>query len=135
MFKASILAFVSLIMVGCSTSLTATDEHQRVISHIKVEVRGKQAEDRPTMISVCKGFSLSEKQVLDFFAHAASITELDPNSRYNILPCYSSGTANINNEKYNWTIRSGGIGEFFNDREKFIKICGKKCCSKVTNIC
>ncbi len=135
MLKTLVFYLVTLIMLGCAASPTAKDEQQRVISHVQVEVRGKQAEDRPTMESVCKGFALSEKQVRDFFAHAASISEIEPNSRYNILPCYSSGTAKINHEKYNWTIRSGGVGEFYNDKDKIIKICGKNCCTKVTNIC
>ena len=135
MFKTWVLSIIASIMLGCSAGPTAMDEQQRVISQIKVEVHGKQIESRPTMTSVCKGFVLSEKQVRDFFAHAASINEPESNSRYDILPCYSSGTAKINNQKYNWTIRSGGVGEFYNDKDKFIKICGKNCCHKVTHIC
>jgi hypothetical protein len=133
--KTLLLFILSWLLLSCASGPRATDEYQRVISHIKVELRGKNLEERPTMVSVCTGFALTEKQVLDFFAHAATIAEPEPNSRYNLLPCYSSGTARINNEEYKWTIRSGGIGEFYNDKDKIIKICGKHCCTKVANIC
>lgn len=105
------------------------------ISHIDVVYRGKNLDNRPQMASVCKGFFLSDKQVKAFYYNAARINEKEPGKKYEILPCYSTGTAYIYGVKYNWVIRAGGVGEFYNDKDRFIKICGKKCCSKVKRIC
>jgi len=87
------------------------------------------------MSTVCKGFFMSPDLVKDFYTHAALIRDTSKNARYEILPCFATGTAYIYGEKYTWIIRAGGIGEFFNETNRFTKICGKQCCSKVKNIC
>jgi hypothetical protein len=123
-------------LLGCSTPDVVTlDEHQLGISSITIEQLGKPLADRPTMVSVCSGFLLSENQVRDFFKYANYIKESTPSPYYQKLPCYSSGTAKINEQTYQWVIHAGGIGEFYNDTDRFVKVCGKNCCNKVANIC
>lgn len=127
--------FIGVSLAACSAGPSVTDDHQLTMSHVSVEERGKNLDARPNMVSVCKGFLLSDKQVLDFFEHAYYIKENTPDDPYKRLPCFSSGTAMINNDEYHWIIRAGGIGEFFNDTSRFVKICGKHCCDKVPGIC
>ena len=105
------------------------------ISHIDVEHRGKHNTQREHMAAVCKGFFMSAEKVKKFYDHAALIRDKGKNKTYEMLPCYATGSAYIYGEKYTWIIRAGGIGEFFNDKNRFTKICGKKCCNKVKNIC
>ena len=106
-----------------------------MISRIKIQENGATISDRPGMTDVCKGFLLSKREVQDFFVDAMHVKDARSDGSYDILPCYASGTAMINNEVYKWTIRSGGIGEFENHNEKFLKVCGKGCCEKFTGIC
>ncbi len=105
------------------------------ISHIEVITQGKHYTNRPEMKSTCKGFFMSEKKVLAFFHHAALTYEEDTEKKYKVLPCFSTGTAYLYGKIYNWIIRSGGVGEFYNEEERFVKICGIKCCSKIRGIC
>lgn len=130
------LALLSILLAGCSTPDVVTlDEHQLGISAITIEQLGKPLADRPTMVSACSGFLLTEKQIRDFFQYASYIKEPTPSPYYQKLPCYSSGTAIINKQTYQWVIHAGGIGEFYNDKDRFVKVCGKNCCNKVANIC
>jgi hypothetical protein len=117
------------------TTACSTIDKDAPISHIDVQFRGKNIDDRPQMASVCKGFYLSEQQVRDFYFNAAQIKDDDARESYELLPCYSQGTAYLYGEKYNWIIRAGGIGEFYNKHDRFVKICGINCCDKVKRIC
>lgn len=87
------------------------------------------------MESVCKGFLLSPSQVIDFYNAATQIYDKTLPQKFSILPCYSSGVAYLYGIKYNWRIRSGGFGEFYNTENHILKICGTKCCEKMTGIC
>ncbi len=124
-------------MLTCCSSIDSVtlDEHNMGISNIKIEALGKPLGDQTTLVSVCQGFLLTEKQVRDFFEYANYIKEATPSPYYEKLPCYSGGTARINGQTYKWIIHAGGIGEFSNDKDRFVKICGKNCCNKVANVC
>ena len=103
--------FLLLLCVFVITACSSIDK-SLPISHIDVLYRGKYQEQRPQMASICKGFFMTTKQVTDFYYNAARINEKEPTRKYEILPCYSTGTAYIYGEKYNWVIRAGGVGEF-----------------------
>jgi hypothetical protein len=128
---------MTLLSGGCTAPVPVLvpDTPTLAIAAIKVQQRGKNEDNRPNMMGICKGFLLTETQVRDFFNYSAFIKEPESPSRHEILPCYSSGTAMINDKLYHWVIRAGGIGEFHNDNDRFTKICGKACCSKVPGIC
>ena len=87
------------------------------------------------MQAVCKGFILSEQQVIDFYMNSETIKPADQEVNYDILPCYSSGTAYMYGIMYRWTILYGGIGIFTNENDTVIKVCGKNCCKKTNGIC
>lgn len=122
-----------LLIAACFTACSSIDK-TIPISHVEVMYRGKSNEDRPQMSSVCKGFFMSHDKVQDFFYNASRVNDAD-RKKYEILPCYAKGTAYIYGVKYNWIIRAGGVGEFYNDSDRFFKVCGKQCCKKVERIC
>ncbi len=126
-----IFSLLSLFII----TACATVNKDAPISEIDILLEGQNHEKRPQMTTVCKGFLVTEKQVADFYNNATRIPEKTFKKKHNILPCYTTGTAYLYGEKYNWIIHSGGIGEFFNDNERFIKICGKKCCEAINRIC
>ncbi len=126
------LVLLSLFIIfPCACS--SIDE-SKPISNIEVLYKGKNNTDRPQMSSVCKGFYITRDKVQEFYFSSARIKDTD-RKKYEILPCYSEGTAYLYGIKYKWIIRSGGVGEFFNDNDSFIKICGKNCCNKLERIC
>ncbi|MBI3560597.1 MAG: hypothetical protein HY080_02625 [Gammaproteobacteria bacterium] len=136
MRNTSLYSGLLLLLLGCSSAPPLfTDEHPFTISHIHVELLGKNLENQPALVNVCQGFILTEKQIHDFFVYASYIKDTNPSPYYDRLPCYSSGTALINDRKYQWIIRAGGIGEFYNDKDRFLKVCGKNCCTKVASVC
>jgi len=118
---------------GCSTGIIGDPD--KPISVITVIQEGKNNDNRPNMTTVCKGFYLTSREVYEFYLNASLVKEAGNNNKYNILPCYSSGTAAINGKLYNWTIRSGGVGIFSNENDYFVKICGINCCKKTPGIC
>lgn len=132
-----ILAYTILFLSlqGCSVPIEGVAQNGFTIANITVGKSLSTKTPAENITTVCKGFLLSKSQVRDFFVHAAYIKDTDKSNNYDILPCYSSGTALINDEEYKWTIRAGGVGEFYSEKNKFIKICGKNCCDKVSYIC
>lgn len=124
-----------LVVSGCAGQTPTPNAQGFAIANIEVEQRGRYADNRPTMMGICKGFLLKEYQVREFFDLSSLVRETAPAARYTILPCYSSGTATINGELYHWVIRAGGVGEFYNENDRFVKICGKSCCNKLPSIC
>ncbi|TQV85862.1 hypothetical protein [Aliikangiella coralliicola] len=120
----------AFIIVACS-SIDKTIP----ISYIEILNEGKHYPNRPEMAEICKGFLMSAEKVEMFYHNAALTHEKDPGDKYKVLPCFSSGTAYLYGEKYHWVIRAGGVGEFYSDNDRFVKICGIKCCDKVRGIC
>lgn len=121
---------ISYFVVACSSI-----DKSIPISYVEIITQGMYSPNRPEMESVCKGFFMSEEKVLTFYRNAALTHEKDVDKKYKVLPCFSTGVAYLYGEKYNWIIRSGGVGEFYNDHKRFVKICGIKCCSKIRGIC
>lgn len=127
--RSVLLLTFAVYLVACSSI-----DKSKPISNVEVMYRGKNTDDRPQMASVCKGFFISQEKVQNFYHHASRVNDTE-SKKYKILPCYARGTAYLYGIKYNWIIRAGGIGEFYNDSERFIKICGRQCCNKVERIC
>ena len=129
------LIFICLV-TGCAAQqpLSLTEETLE-ISKIRIDKSSKRSDGSTEMISRCSGFILSEKEVQSFLLNASRIKDDGPEKYYRILPCSATGTAVINKRKYHWVIRAGGVGEFSAGKERFIAICGKKCCEKVPGIC
>ena len=125
-----------LLVTGCAAQqpLSLTEETLE-ISKIRIDKSSKRSDGSAEMISRCSGFILSEKEIQSFLLHASRIKDDGPEKYYRILPCSATGSAVINKRKYHWVIRAGGVGEFSAGKERFIAICGKKCCEKVPGIC
>jgi len=134
MDKYKVIITTSLFLLFFLNSCSSIDKNIP-ISHVKIKQQGMHQNDRPKMANTCKGFILTEQQVLDFYIYSSLVNENLLSNKYKILPCYISGTAYIYGELFSWRIRSGGIGEFFNDNKRFLKVCGKNCCKKATGIC
>jgi hypothetical protein len=124
------------LLHGCaSDNAEIVAKDGTTISQIKITHNGDTEKSRPYMAGICKGFLLSKHEVQDFFVYADHVNLSKSNDSYDRLPCYASGTALINNQPYHWVIRSGGVGLFTNKNHRFMKICGKGCCSKVSGVC
>lgn len=134
-FKNTIkLTYISLVityilMLSACSSFFGESEQFSIIE------QGKNINTRSNMEEVCKGFYVSPSIFYDFFEYASLTHEKTINERYKSLPCYSSGFAYIEGEKFNWTIRAGGVGEFYNETKSFTKVCGINCCAKVDGVC
>lgn len=130
-----LLVQLIIAVTGCSTPHAVVSDDGYTIAKIRITENGVANKSRPNMADICKGFLLSRNDVRNFFVHAYHVGNDSTDASYDILPCYASGTATINNDAYTWIIRSGGVGEFYNKTNKIVKICGKGCCNKVSGIC
>lgn len=130
----SLLVTITLL-AGCASEKGVQANDGLTISHITVHTNGATSKSRPNMTNICKGFILSKQDVQQYFVYARHVKVPHSDKSYDILPCYASGTAEINNQAFHWIIHSGGIGEFFNKNSRFVKICGKDCCGKVAGMC
>ncbi|PKG38764.1 hypothetical protein CXF74_11740 [Psychromonas sp. Urea-02u-13] len=119
-----------LMLSACSSIFPWGDSEQFTIIE-----QGKNIDNRPNMEEVCKGFYISPSIFDAFFEYASITHEETLNERYKSLPCYSSGITYIEEEKFNWIIRAGGVGEFYNETQSFTKVCGIACCAKVDGVC
>lgn len=135
MTRTATYLLLAFLFCGCAPSQRQDSGDGLTVAKIRIDTTSKGLDGSVEMITRCSGFILSEKQVRAFLAHATRIKADEPNKYYRILPCSSTGTAVINKRKYNWVIRAGGIGEFYSDADRFIKVCGKNCCNKVPSIC
>ena len=132
----SLLTGVFLFFVSaCSSGTVVRLNDNTKISNITINLNGAAIETRPDMIETCKGFILSRSQIIDYYAHSTLVDDKTTYSKHNILPCYVSGSAIINEIRYKWKIYAGGIGEFTSDTKRFLKICGKDCCQNIPDVC
>lgn len=129
------LLFIFLVTACAAQQPLSLTEEILEISKIRIDKTSKRSDGSAEMINRCSGFILSEKEVQSFILHASRIKDDGPEKYYRILPCSATGSAVINKRKYQWVIRAGGVGEFSAGKERFIAICGKKCCEKVPGIC
>ena len=58
----------------------------------------------------CRGWNLTEAQVLSFFAQATAISPDDLRSSYSVLPCQYSGQISIGATRYQFSINIGRFG-------------------------
>ena len=132
----STIKAVQRILISCILLLiTACANHQTPVENIQITQQGQNIKNRPTMHDVCKGFHLNKSQFSHFYHNAKIVEQDELSEHYKKLPCFASGTVSLNGEHYQWIIRAGGIGEFFNETNQFTKICGIKCCDKVQGVC
>ncbi|MCP4321101.1 MAG: hypothetical protein GY951_17015 [Psychromonas sp.] len=125
------LTAISLSLLSACSSFWGFGD----VAQFEIIDQGSHIVSRPNMSDVCKGFMVTEQKFDAFFEHANITHEEDLNERYKALPCYSSGITYIDDQKYNWILRAGGVGEFFNDNKQFTKVCGVACCAKVEGVC
>lgn len=136
MYKQIFFLFIIVsLLSGCASKAAIVAEDGLTISEITIKVNGATSKSRPHMSNICKGFILTKRQVQDFFVYSEHIKDRSSDNSDDILPCYASGSAVINNKPYNWVIRSGGIGDFSDKSDHFTKVCGKGCCDKIPGIC
>lgn len=137
---ATVLAGTGLLLVtvlaGCTARPIDQPDIPVDISGIRIIPKPKPASGNVASISRCSGFSVTEKEVHHFLTHAARHRSFTPdNSSHRLLPCAATGSAVLNNRRYQWTIRAGGLGELSADKDRFNLVCGKGCCDKVPGIC
>lgn len=118
-----------LLLASCSGT---TDNKY---SEIKIISQQNSLEDTKLMKDVCQEFTLTNDQVLNYFNEATVTDEQTIHDQHDILPCYSTGSINISGDIYNWIIRAGGVGEYYNDKNKVLLVCNEKCCNKTQGIC
>ena len=58
----------------------------------------------------CRGWKLTEAQVLSFFAQATAISPDDLRSSYSVLPCQYYGQISIGATRYQFSINIGRFG-------------------------
>jgi hypothetical protein len=58
----------------------------------------------------CRGWNLTEAQVLSFFAQASAISPDELRSSYSVLPCQYSGSISIGAQRYQFSINIGRFG-------------------------
>ena len=58
----------------------------------------------------CRGWNLTEAQVLSFFAQASAISPDELRSSYSVLPCQYSGSISIGAARYQFSINIGRFG-------------------------
>lgn len=125
-----------ILMIAAPFLLAAcTGTVSKSYSDIKITSQQNSLEETNLMKDVCQQFKLTEGQVLNYFREASVTDEATIHAEYNILPCYSTGKINISGKTYNWIIRAGGVGEYFNDTKKILLVCEEKCCKKTKGIC
>lgn len=123
------------LLGGCGSDLLLKTPDGMTLSRFEIAVNGAAIKSRPEMVDICKGFLLSKKTFAEFFTDATYVKKDNPAEEFGILPCYASGTVDINNKPYKWVIHSGGIAEFSNKDKEFLKVCSKDCCEKITGMC
>jgi hypothetical protein len=121
-----------LTVVACSGPVEVKNESA---SEVRITSQGNSLQDSDAMRSVCSDFQLTKEQVLTYYRESRPSTEAEIHDSFNILPCYSSGSILIDGEQFQWIIRAGGVGEFFNEQKKILRVCEGRCCRLTKGIC
>ena len=58
----------------------------------------------------CRGWNLTEAQVLSFFAQASAISPDELRSSFSVLPCQYSGSISIGSARHQFSINIGRFG-------------------------
>lgn len=106
------LIFILLFIYGC----LSTDIE---ITNIQVTEKGIDSAG-----FFCKGFSLSNTQVMEFFKRGREIEVKEFHDSYEYLSCYTKGTLSKGAEECNFIIRAGGTAELIcNDKQGYLYVC------------
>jgi len=119
----------TLLLVSCS------DTVNNIFSTIEITSQQNSTDATKLMKGVCQQFTLTDDQILSYFSEASVTNEQTIHDQHDIFPCYSTGKINISGDTYNWIIRAGGVGEYYNDKNKVLLVCKEKCCKKTKGIC
>ena len=126
---------VFLLMVLTSCAIGKTSYDNKTVSDIKILTQGNISRDNSYFYELCGKFRLTREQVKIYYFESRASTEQEIHDSYNLFPCYSTGTININGEKYMWKIRAGGVGAFHNKNKILLRVCDEKCCKLTKGIC
>ncbi|TYK65447.1 hypothetical protein [Colwellia echini] len=113
----------------------STNNNPNELTEVNVIAQGQSIATRPEMVDSCKGFFVSAEKLKSFYHYSSSTNEESISAKAKSLPCFVSGEAYIGDQKYQWILRSGGIGEFYNEHNTVTKICGIACCKNVPGVC
>lgn len=104
-------------------------------SKIHVLTLNKHIDKADPEYKMCQNFVLKKNDVVVFFEQAKEINNIEFNDVV-VLPCSFRGELNINNKKYEYEIKAGGLGYLYNKKsvnKRFI--CKDKCCKSIPGLC
>ena len=92
------------------TSCTANKQNYggEIISDIEILTQGNISRNDAYAQYLCKNFTLTKEQVRNYYFQSRVSSNREIHDNFNLLSCYSTGTININGEKFMWKIRAGG---------------------------
>lgn len=129
-------SFLLIIMLtGFSCSNGETDVTNSLTDTVKIHIQGNSLEGSDDMRALCQQFTLTKKQVADYYRTSRSVTEREAHADHPILPCYSTGTIVIDQEEFSWIIRAGGVGNFVGKTKQSVRVCDEECCTQIRTIC
>ncbi|HHI92826.1 MAG TPA: hypothetical protein ENK04_04815 [Gammaproteobacteria bacterium] len=128
------LCFIFVISLTSCTTENKNHERQ-IISDIEILTQGNISREESYFQDLCGDFRLTKEQVKIYYHESRLSNEQEVHDRFNLFPCYSTGTIRINGEKYMWKIRAGGVSNFYNENEMFLRVCDEKCCKRTKGIC
>lgn len=113
-----ILAGVALLVAASAASALVIDEDALRAALKKGTVKvvslarhlGPPEVPEGAFARACRGWNLTEAQVLSFFAKASAISPDEMRSAYSVLPCQYSGTISIGAARYQFSINIGRFG-------------------------
>lgn len=126
------LFFLAGVLISC-TDLTQAQTD--VLGNVSFDAQGQSIMKDEMTRKLCKEFVLTPSDVKHFYNYSRPTTEQEIHDEFDILPCFSTGKIVINGTSFNWRIRAGGTGAFYNDRSSLLRVCEKKCCDKLKNLC
>ena len=85
-------------------------------------------------VKMCKEFNLKKNDITVFFTQAKKITRAILHDEHDLYPCYSEGTALLNNKKVTWRIHAGGIGFITSDNVEQVYACSEENCKSITGL-
>ncbi len=128
------LYFIFVISLTSCATENKNHEHQ-IISDIEILTQGNISREGSYFQDLCGDFRLTKEQVKIYYHESRLSNEQEVHDSFNLFPCYSTGTIKINGKKYMWKIRAGGVSNFYNENEMFLRVCDEKCCKRTKGIC
>jgi len=131
MIKKLIIAVLTFWAVVACSSI----DDSLAISNIEITAQGSAQPTRPEMSEICQGFAMSEKKLEAFYNHAVVSKTAYKDGMFKRLPCFTQGVAYFYGDKMTWRVYAGGLAEFYNEKQRIVKVCGIKCCQSVQGVC